>query len=105
MTKKGQISIAIDGPAAAGKSTVAKTIANKLSIIYIDTGAMYRAFTLKALNYQFDLEDEASLLELLEQTKITFIHNTDNQRVLLDDKDVTDRIRKDDVSNNVSIIA
>ena len=63
MEKK--ISIAIDGPAAAGKSTVAKIVAEKLSYIYIDTGAMYRALTYKAIVNQLNLEDEDVLLETL----------------------------------------
>lgn len=68
MNKK--ISIAIDGPAAAGKSTVAKIVAEKLSYIYIDTGAMYRALTYKAILNQLDLEDESSLLDTLLSTVI-----------------------------------
>ena len=68
MEKK--LSIAIDGPAAAGKSTVAKIVAEKLSYIYIDTGAMYRALTYKAIVNNLDLEDEKSLLNTLLDNKI-----------------------------------
>ena len=65
---KGKISIAIDGPAAAGKSTVAKIIAEKLYYIYIDTGAMYRALTYKALQKQADLENEQEIADILTNT-------------------------------------
>ena len=71
MEKK--LSIAIDGPAAAGKSTVAKVVAERLSYIYIDTGAMYRALTYKALVNNLNLEDENSLLETLLVNKIRTI--------------------------------
>ena len=63
-----KISIAIDGPAAAGKSTVAKIVAENLSYIYIDTGAMYRALTYKAILNQVDLENEDQLNQLLSDT-------------------------------------
>ena len=63
---KKKLSIAIDGPAAAGKSTVAKIIARRLTYIYIDTGAMYRALTYKALNNGIDPNNEAALYDLLQ---------------------------------------
>lgn len=100
-----KIRIAIDGPAAAGKSTVAKKIARKLSIVYIDTGAMYRAFTLKAIECGVDLEDENSLVELLYETTITLKENGKEQIILLDGKDVTEAIRSQVVSNSVSLVA
>ncbi len=102
-----KIRIAIDGPAAAGKSTVAKKIARKLSIVYIDTGAMYRAFTLKAIECGVDLEDEKSLVELLHETTITLNQkeNGKEQIILLDGKDVTEAIRSQVVSNSVSLVA
>ena len=68
---KTNLTIAIDGPAAAGKSTVAKKVAQQLSFIYVDTGAMYRALTWKALQEGIDLEDEESLSVLLSHTKIS----------------------------------
>lgn len=105
MPKKDGIAIAIDGPAAAGKSTVAKMIADKLSIVYIDTGAMYRALTLKALLEKINAEDETALINLLKRTKITFIHNKTKQCVLLDEEDVTEAIRSEEVSNTVSVVA
>ncbi|MBC5637086.1 (d)CMP kinase [Ornithinibacillus sp. BX22] len=103
MTKK--IAIAIDGPAAAGKSTVAKIVANKLSYIYIDTGAMYRAITLKALENSVDVNNEQELVEILETTSIKLVQSEEGQRVLLDDRDVTLDIRTSEVTNNVSYVA
>lgn len=103
MTKK--ISIAIDGPAAAGKSTVAKIVAEKLSYIYIDTGAMYRAITYKALMKGTDIHDEEQLFRLLKNTEIELRQECGRQAVLLDGKDVTGEIRDLEVTNNVSIIA
>src|SRR5690625_3172666 len=102
-----KIRIAIDGPAAAGKSTVAKKIARKLSIVYIDTGAMYRAFTLKAIECGVDLEDEKSLVELLHETTITLNQkeNGKQQIILLDGKDVTEAIRSQVVYNSVARLA
>lgn len=97
--------IAIDGPAAAGKSTVAKIVAEKLELIYIDTGAMYRALTLKAINREFDLTDEKTVLDLLLHTDIELKNGNDGQRVILDGKDVTEEIRFHNVSTNVSYVA
>ncbi|MGM8211634.1 (d)CMP kinase [Virgibacillus sp. W0430] len=100
-----KIAIAIDGPAAAGKSTVAKLVAKQLSFVYIDTGAMYRAFTLKALNENIQLDDEQKLTELLKETTIDLHAEEDGQSVWLDGEDVTFAIRSDIVSKNVSIVA
>lgn len=103
MTKK--ISIAIDGPAAAGKSTVAKIVAEKLSYIYIDTGAMYRAITFKALNEGADLQNESAIVAILEETTINLLPGEKGQLVYLDDQDVTNEIRTASVTNSVSIVA
>ncbi|MDZ5471184.1 (d)CMP kinase (plasmid) [Bacillus sp. 31A1R] len=100
-----RISIAIDGPAAAGKSTVAKIIAEKLSYIYIDTGAMYRAITYKALENNIDLQDEAGLINTLRETKIELFPSEEGQLVFLDGKNVTNEIRTSEVTNNVSVVA
>ncbi|MEH7094762.1 (d)CMP kinase [Neobacillus vireti] len=102
---ENKISIAIDGPAAAGKSTVAKIVAERLSYIYIDTGAMYRALTYKAINNQLDLEDEASLLDTLLSTVIELKPSDTGQLVILDSCDVTDLIRTSEVTNSVSYVA
>lgn len=98
-----KISIAIDGPAAAGKSTVAKIVAENLSYIYIDTGAMYRALTYKAIANNLDLEDEDSLVEMLLKTEIGLLPSDNGQIVLLDNLDVTNEIRTSEVTNLVSI--
>lgn len=101
------ISIAIDGPAAAGKSTVAKCIAEKLGIVYVDTGAMYRAFTLKATKLHINVNDEHKLASLLQETEITFQQKDTNadQRVFLDGEDISNEIRHDTISNSVSFVA
>ncbi|MFC3014822.1 (d)CMP kinase [Virgibacillus litoralis] len=100
-----EISIAIDGPAAAGKSTVAKIVAKRLTYVYIDTGAMYRGLTLKALNKQISLEDEQQLAALLADTDIELVQGENGQRVMIDKDDVTRSIRSDEVTNNVSFVA
>jgi len=102
---KNKISIAIDGPAAAGKSTVAKIIAEKLGYIYIDTGAMYRALTYKALNLHLNLEDEQKLMDVLENTVIELFPGENGQLIFLDNQNVTEEIRTSAVTNSVSIVA
>ena len=97
-----KITIAIDGPAAAGKSTVAKLVAYQLDYNYIDTGAMYRALTLKALNNNIDVNDEDSLSNLLDNTTIEF-HG--NNVIFIDDVDKSKEIRSSIVTNNVSIVS
>ncbi|MGG3624064.1 (d)CMP kinase [Bacillus gobiensis] len=103
MEKK--LSIAIDGPAAAGKSTVAKIVATKKSFIYIDTGAMYRAVTYAAIKNQIDLADENQLAELLKRTTIDLVVESGKQKVFVNNDEVTDEIRTDEVSNQVSLVA
>jgi CMP/dCMP kinase len=102
---KNHISIAIDGPAAAGKSTVAKIIAKKLSYIYIDTGAMYRSLTYKALAEDVNLEDEVKLLDVLLHTTIELRPALNGQHVYLNGVNVTEEIRSNLVTNSVSIVA
>ncbi|HHV27710.1 MAG TPA: (d)CMP kinase [Tissierellia bacterium] len=99
--KCDNISIAIDGPAGAGKSTISKLVAKKLNIEYVDTGAMYRAFTLKLLEEKIDLTDEFKILEELKNTSIDFIDG----HIYLDSKIVDKQIRDNIVSQNVSNIA
>lgn len=100
-----KISIAIDGPAAAGKSTVAKIIAQKLSYIYVDTGAMYRSLTWKALREQVDLENQNELYDLLKKTEIKLVNEEKQQKVYVDGFDVTEEIRRPDVTKHVSIVS
>lgn len=103
--KKKDIAIAIDGPAAAGKSTVAKKVAHDLGYIYIDTGAMYRTLTLKALTDNVPVHEEEPLYQLLLKTQIEFKQENGEQRVFMDGKDVTRDIRTSDVTNHVSMVA
>lgn len=100
-----KISIAIDGPAAAGKSTVAKIVAEQLGYIYIDTGAMYRALTYKAINHNLNLEDEKCLINMLNETVIELFPGEQGQLIFLDNKDVTKEIRSSEVTNSVSIVS
>jgi len=95
------ISIALDGPAGAGKSTVAKRIAEKNSLTYIDTGAMYRAITLKILNCGIDIQDEKAIEKILSETKI----DIEGTHIFLDDRQVTDEIRRPEVDQFVSHVA
>lgn len=97
--------IAIDGPAAAGKSTVAKRIADQLSYVYIDTGAMYRAVTYKALKKNINLNDEKALDTMLENTEIALFPGENGQLVMLDGNDVSEEIRFGEVTGKVSIVA
>lgn len=97
--------IAIDGPASAGKSTVAKIVANELGYVYCDTGAMYRALTHEALQQEIDLEDEEALIALLKDSEISFEPSKKNQRVYLNKEEVTEAIRQPDVTNSVSVVA
>lgn len=97
-----RISIAIDGPAAAGKSTVAKIVAEKLAYVYIDTGAMYRALTYKALKEGVNLNNEEALISLLNDTIIELFPGEAGQKVLLDGVEVTEGIRTSEVTNQVS---
>ncbi|PFA70018.1 cytidylate kinase [Bacillus sp. AFS015802] len=105
MDELKKLRIAIDGPAAAGKSTVAKIVAGKLSYLYIDTGAMYRSLTYKALTNNVDLHNESELNHLLSETTIELEPSEEGQLVFLDGKDVTDEIRQASVTNSVSHVA
>ncbi|WP_186671072.1 (d)CMP kinase [Sporosarcina sp. BP05] len=100
-----EIKIAIDGPAAAGKSTIAKITAEKLGYTYIDTGAMYRALTHKALVRNINTSDGKELEKLLEETEIVLRPSINGQVVIVDGKDVTEDIRSQLVTANVSSVA
>lgn len=100
------IQIAIDGPASSGKSTVAKIIAKDFGYTYLDTGAMYRAATYIALQYQINPEESSQLLDLLDQYPISFGRaETGEQLVFVGDVDVTNPIRENEVTNAVSAFA
>ena len=97
--------VAIDGPAGAGKSTVAKRLAKELGYTYMDTGAMYRAFAWKVRQGGIELEDEEKLREALRQTNIELSEHEGNPKVLLDGRDVTAEIRTPELSQWASKIS
>lgn len=97
--------IAIDGPASSGKSTISKILARKYNLVYIDTGAMYRAITWKALKEEADLTNEAEIVDILSQTKIELKTTSEGQCVFVDGQDVTSEIRNNQVTHNVSAVS
>lgn len=102
------IQIAIDGPSGAGKSTMAKIISKKLGILYLDTGAMYRALAFKTIRAGVDTKDKEKVSEFLPCLDIRIEYENGSQRVLLDGEDITDFIRTDEISmgaSNVSAIS
>ncbi len=102
---KKNLIIAIDGPAASGKSTTAKLLAQKLHIVYIDTGAMYRACALKALEEQISLNDIRALQEMMEGIDIRIVYHPKGNCLILNGKDVTERIREADITSLSSTIS
>ncbi|MBM7865454.1 (d)CMP kinase [Heliobacterium gestii] len=104
MTHAG-IQVAIDGPAGAGKSTVARELAKRLGYLYIDTGAMYRALTWLALQKGIALSDDAALARLAEAADIVLLPVPGGLTVLVDGQDVTDAIRTTEVSRHVSRVS
>ncbi|CZQ82195.1 cytidylate kinase [Trichococcus ilyis] len=101
-----KMKIAIDGPASAGKSTIAKKVAETLGYIYLDTGAMYRTLTYAALSNGTDLQNEEALSKLLKGISITFsTAGNESQRVFLNDEDVTESIRSEVVTQKVSLVS
>ncbi|AGA69767.1 cytidylate kinase [Desulfitobacterium dichloroeliminans LMG P-21439] len=101
---KDNLQVAIDGPAGAGKSTIAKGIAKRLGLFYVDTGAMYRAITHKALSLNIPLDQESAIVDMAWQSDITLDH-TEARRVYCDGQDITEALRTPEVSRNVSVIA
>ncbi|TGD22629.1 (d)CMP kinase [Companilactobacillus suantsaicola] len=97
--------IAIDGPASAGKSTIAKLIAKNLNFVYCDTGAMYRTVTLLAKKNNVGYGDTLGILKLMSEHKIHFTNEIDGQHVFLDEEDVSKDIRTEEVTNNVSQVS
>lgn len=97
--------ITIDGPAASGKSTVARILAEKLGATFLDTGAMYRAATLAAMQRGADLTDEEQLVEVLENTEFRFTATPDAMRAYVAGVDVTDEIRDPKVTANARYVA
>lgn len=99
------INIALDGPAGSGKSTVAKIIANKLNILYLDTGAMYRACALKCILSGVDVKDEKSVNKIIGDIDVRVEYENGAQITLLDGKDVSSDIRKPEVSMSASAVS
>ena len=97
--------IAIDGPAGAGKSTIASRLARKLGYVNLESGAMYRALALKAIEWDVSFDDEAALRKMAEQARITLEPTLGGNRVLLDKKDVSARIREQDVTEGASRVS
>ncbi|MFZ5989778.1 MAG: (d)CMP kinase [Bacillota bacterium] len=101
------IAVAIDGPAGAGKSTIAKIISKKLKILYLDTGAMYRAVALKAIRENKDTKDREKLAMLVKDIDIKVVYENDEQQIFLDGENVSGLIRSPEVSigaSNVGVI-
>ncbi len=94
--------VTIDGPAGSGKSSTAKAVAMKLGFVHLDTGAMYRAITLLALNEKVDYADHAGLKKLVDSAVIEFKGVLPNSKVFLNGNDVSKEIRSDEVTKNVS---
>jgi cytidylate kinase len=99
MNKK--LKIAIDGPAASGKSTTAKMVAKKLGYLYIDSGAMYRALTLAVLRYGVDIHDEKAIVAIIRRVNIDY----KNKRTFLEGEDVSSEIRLPKITKVISIIS
>src|SRR5690348_14528709 len=97
--------IAIDGPAGAGKSTIASRLARKLGYVNLESGAMYRALALKAIEWDVSFDDEAALLKLARDSRIHIEPSLGGNRVLLDNKDVTARVRETDVTDAASRVS
>lgn len=98
-------SIAIDGPAGAGKSTIAKKVAEILNIVYLDTGAMYRSVALKAIRKNIDTKDRVKLAELVEDIDINVTYTNKEQQIYLDGENVSSEIRAPEISVGASNVA
>jgi CMP/dCMP kinase len=97
--------IAIDGPAGAGKSTIASRLARKLGYVNLESGAMYRALALKAIDQDASFDDEAALVKLAQQSRIRLEPTLGGNRTILDGKDISSRIRERDVTEAASRVS
>jgi len=105
MNSSRRLIIAIDGPAGAGKSTIAAKLARQLGYVNLESGAMYRALALKAIENDLGLDDEAALVKLAHDTHITLEPTRTGNRVLLDNRDVSQRVRDADVTDAASKVS
>ena len=97
--------IAIDGPAGAGKSTIASRLARRLGYVNLESGAMYRALALRAIEWDASFDDEAALLKMAQDSRITLDRIIGGNRVLLNGKDISARIRERDVTEGASRVS
>lgn len=101
----GKLNIALDGPSGSGKSATAKAVAKKLGIIHLDTGAMFRAIALKAINSKVSVEDEDAVQHMLESTNVDVKYIDGEMKIYLDGVEVSKEIRANDVSKVASDIS
>ena len=99
------MNIALDGPAGAGKSSIAKLVAKKVSFVYLDTGAMYRTIALYVLKNQIAPSDEAAVVARLDDIEITLSHENGEQQIFLNGENVSKEIRKEEVGKTASTVA
>jgi cytidylate kinase len=99
------INIAIDGPAGAGKSSIAKTLAAHYGYIYVDTGALYRGLAYKAISSNVDIKDVPAVEKMLESTTLNIEYNEKGQRIILDGADISDKISTPEISMGASDIS
>src|ERR1700730_17757474 len=100
-----KLTIAIDGPAGAGKSTIASRLARKLGYVHLESGAMYRALALKAIEWDVSFDDKPALLKLAHNTRILLEPGMNGNRVMLDSRDVSQRVREPDVTEAASRVS